>query len=72
MIKKDKLFNAIKTVPCIKKKADWSIKWINDKKSDLTKRIVAFACVEGIFFSGSFCAIFWMKKRESYAWSMFQ
>jgi ribonucleotide reductase beta subunit family protein with ferritin-like domain len=61
--KKHKLFNAIETIPCIKKKADWSLKWINDTNSDFAKRLVAFACVEGIFFSGSFCSIFWMKKR---------
>ena len=61
--KKNKQFNAIETIPSIKKKAEWSLKWIDDKNSDFTKRLVAFACVEGIFFSGSFCAIFWMKKR---------
>jgi ribonucleotide reductase beta subunit family protein with ferritin-like domain len=61
--KKHQLFNAIETIPCIKKKADWSLKWINDTNSDFAKRLVAFACVEGIFFSGSFCSIFWMKKR---------
>jgi ribonucleoside-diphosphate reductase beta chain len=61
--KKHKLFNAIETIPCIKKKADWSLKWINDTNSDFARRLVAFACVEGIFFSGSFCSIFWMKKR---------
>jgi len=60
--KKYKLFNAIETIPCIKKKADWSLKWINDE-SPFSHRVVAFACVEGIFFSGSFCAIFWLKKR---------
>lgn len=61
--KKNKLFNAIETIPCIKKKADWSLKWISDNNSSFSTRIVAFACVEGIFFSGSFCSIFWMKKR---------
>ena len=61
--KKKKLFNAIETIPCIKTKADWSLKWISDNTSSFATRIVAFACVEGIFFSGSFCSIFWMKKR---------
>ena len=60
---KNKLFNAIDTIPCITKKANWAIKWINDTNSSFAKRVVAFACVEGIFFSGSFCAIFWLKKR---------
>jgi ribonucleotide reductase beta subunit family protein with ferritin-like domain len=59
---KDNLFNAIESVPCVKKKADWALKWMSDKSSFAT-RIIAFACVEGIFFSGSFCAIFWVKKR---------
>ena len=60
---KYKLFNALKEFPCIKKKGDWSIKWINDKRSNFATRLVAFACVEGIFFSGAFCSIYWMKKR---------
>jgi ribonucleoside-diphosphate reductase subunit M2 len=60
---KTKLFEAIDNFPCIKKKADWSIKWINDKRSSFAARLVAFACVEGIFFSGSFCSIYWLKKR---------
>jgi ribonucleoside-diphosphate reductase subunit M2 len=60
---KKKLFEAIDNFPCIKKKADWSIKWINDKRSSFAARLVAFACVEVIFFSGSFCSIFWLKKR---------
>tara|TARA_Y100000768_G_scaffold386157_1_gene373889 strand:- start:1527 stop:2501 length:975 start_codon:yes stop_codon:yes gene_type:complete len=60
---KEVLFNAIEKFPCIKKKADWAIKWINDKRSSFATRLVAFACVEGIFFSGAFCAIFWLKKR---------
>ena len=58
-----KLFNAINEYPCIKKKADWAIKWIKDKRSNFATRLVAFACVEGIFFSGAFCAIYWLKKR---------
>ena len=60
---KNKYFNALNEFPCIKKKGDWAIKWINDKKSSFATRLVAFACVEGIFFSGAFCAIFWLKKR---------
>jgi len=60
---KDYLFNAIETMPCVRKKADWALKWINDKNSSFGERIVAFASVEGIFFSGSFAAIFWLKKR---------
>jgi ribonucleoside-diphosphate reductase subunit M2 len=60
---KSKLFNALENFDCIKKKADWAIKWIHDKESDFATRLVAFACVEGIFFSGAFCAIYWMKKR---------
>jgi ribonucleoside-diphosphate reductase subunit M2 len=59
---KSKLFSALQHFPCIKKKADWAIKWIQDKRSFAT-RIIAFACVEGIFFSGAFCSIFWLKKR---------
>jgi ribonucleotide reductase beta subunit family protein with ferritin-like domain len=57
------LFNAIDNFPCIKKKADWAIKWINDKRSSFATRLIAFACIEGIFFSGAFCSIFWLKKR---------
>ena len=60
---KSKLFNALNEFECIKKKGDWAIKWINDKKASFATRLVAFACVEGIFFSGAFCAIFWLKKR---------
>ena len=61
--KKGKLFNAIDTIPSVKKKADWALKWINDKTSTFGTRVIAFAAVEGIFFSGSFCSIFWLKKR---------
>ena len=57
----NKLFNAVETIPAIKKKADWAIKWINSES--FVERLVAFAAVEGIFFSGSFCSIFWLKKR---------
>ena len=60
---KTKLFEAINNFPCIKKKADWAIKWINDKRSSFATRLIAFACVEGIFFSGAFCSIYWLKKR---------
>jgi len=55
------LFNAIETVPCVKKKADWALRWIQN--GSFAERLVAFAAVEGIFFSGSFCSIFWLKKR---------
>ncbi|KAL8915149.1 MAG: hypothetical protein Q9171_000268 [Xanthocarpia ochracea] len=57
------LFNAIETIPAIRKKADWAIKWIQDKNSTFAQRLVAFAAVEGIFFSGAFASIFWLKKR---------
>ena len=60
---KDKLFNAIDNFPCIKKKSDWAQKWIHDNRSSFATRLVAFACVEGIFFSGAFCSIYWLKKR---------
>ena len=60
---KSKLFNALEEFPCIKKKGDWAIKWIQDKRSGFASRLVAFACVEGIFFSGAFCAIYWLKNR---------
>jgi ribonucleoside-diphosphate reductase beta chain len=59
---KDKLLNAIKTIPCVKTKADWGFKWITSSES-FAQRLLAFAIVEGIFFSGSFCAIYWLKKR---------
>lgn len=58
----DRLFRAIDTVPCIQKKANWAVKWIESSAS-FAQRLVAFAAVEGIFFSGSFCAIYWLKKR---------
>ena len=60
---KTKLFNAIEHFPCIKKKSDWAQKWINDNRSSFATRLVAFACIEGIFFSGAFCSIYWLKKR---------
>ena len=58
---KDQLFNAIEVFPAIKKKADWAIKWI--ESDSFAERLIAFAAVEGIFFSGAFCSIFWLKKR---------
>ena len=58
---KTKLFNAIETFPAIKKKAEWALKWI--ESPSFAERLIAFAAVEGIFFSGSFCSIFWLKKR---------
>ena len=60
-IEKDKLLHAIETVDCVKKKADWALRWIS--KGSFAERLIAFAAVEGIFFSGSFCSIFWLKKR---------
>jgi ribonucleotide reductase beta subunit family protein with ferritin-like domain len=62
-VEKDRLFNAIEHFPCIKKKSDWAQKWIRDNRSSFATRLVAFACVEGIFFSGAFCSIYWLKKR---------
>lgn len=58
---KNHLFKAIDTLPCVKKKAEWAVRWIN--KGSFAERLIAFAAVEGIFFSGSFCSIFWLKKR---------
>ena len=60
---KQELFTAVENVPCIRQKAHWAIKWMEDKGSNFATRVVAFAAIEGIFFSGSFCAIFWLKKR---------
>jgi ribonucleoside-diphosphate reductase beta chain len=60
-VEKDRLFHAIDTVPCVGKKAQWALRWINN--GTFAERLVAFAAVEGIFFSGSFCSIFWLKKR---------
>ena len=59
---KNHLFNAIDTIPAVKKKADWGLKWITSDKP-LVQRLLAFVCVEGIFFSGSFCAIYWLKNK---------
>lgn len=58
---KDYLFHAIDNIPCVKKKADWALRWIDE--GSFAERLIAFAAVEGIFFSGSFCSIFWLKKR---------
>jgi ribonucleoside-diphosphate reductase subunit M2 len=60
---KSQLFKALDNYPCIKKKADWARDWIHSKEGSFAMRLVAFACVEGIFFSGAFCSIFWLKKR---------
>ena len=62
-VEKDRLLNAIETIPIIQKKANWCFKWINDIDSEFIYRLVAFACVEGIFFSSSFCSIYWLKKK---------
>jgi len=62
-VQRDKLFNALDNFPCIQKKANWAIKWINDDNSSFATRLVAFAVVEGIFFSSSFASIYWIKKR---------
>lgn len=61
-VEKTRLFHAIDTIPVVSKKAEWALKWIESSES-FAQRLVAFACVEGIFFSGSFCAIYWLKKR---------
>ena len=59
---KDRLLNAIDTIPCVQKKAEWALRWIEN--GSFAERLIAFAAVEGIFFSGSFCSIFWLKKRN--------
>ena len=61
---KDKCLNAIREYECIREKAEWAIKWIENKNAPFAQRLIAFAIVEGVFFSGSFCAIFWLKKRN--------
>ena len=63
-VEKEKCFNAIKEFECIREKAEWAINWINDKDSPFAQRLIAFSIVEGVFFSGSFCAIFWLKKKN--------
>jgi ribonucleoside-diphosphate reductase subunit M2 len=60
---KTDLFNAIERIPCIERKASWALRWCNPTTATLSERLVAFAVVEGVFFSASFCAIFWLKKR---------
>ena len=60
---KDNLFHAIENIDCIKQKAQWAMKWMDSSKASFAERLVAFSVVEGIFFSGSFCAIYWLKKR---------
>ncbi|RAH14989.1 MAG: ribonucleoside-diphosphate reductase [Methanobacteriota archaeon] len=60
---KDHLFKALETVPSVEKKGTWALRWLDQKRASFAERLVAFAAVEGIFFSGSFCAIFWLKKR---------
>jgi ribonucleoside-diphosphate reductase subunit M2 len=60
---REHLFNAIETVPAVKKKAEWALNWISGDRASYAERIIAYASVEGIFFSGSFAAIFWLKKR---------
>ncbi|KAJ3697288.1 hypothetical protein LUZ61_000993 [Rhynchospora tenuis] len=61
-VEKTRLFSAIETLPCVARKAEWALRWI-ESSDTFAERLLAFACVEGIFFSGSFCAIFWLKKR---------
>jgi ribonucleoside-diphosphate reductase beta chain len=63
-IEKNKCFNAIEEFPCVREKATWAFKWANSKNTSFGKRLIAFSIVEGVFFSGSFCAIFWLKKKN--------
>ena len=60
---KDKLFHALENFECIKKKGEWAMKWLNSDKDSFAERLIAFAAIEGIFFSGAFCSIYWLKKR---------
>jgi ribonucleotide reductase beta subunit family protein with ferritin-like domain len=62
-VEKDRLYNAVKYFPAIKEKADWALRWIEDTESPFAQRLIAFALVEGLFFSASFCAIFWLRER---------
>ena len=62
-VEKQQAFNAVNHMPCIKKKADWCFKWIEDENAPFSQRLLAFALVEGVFFSGAFCSIFWLKER---------
>lgn len=66
-IQREYLFSAVENIPCIRKKADWALRWISDENSTFGERLVAFAAVEGIFFSGAFASIFWLKKRGKMA-----
>lgn len=63
------LFNAIETMPAVRRKAEWALQWISSDTATFGERLIAFAAVEGIFFSGSFAAIYWLKKERSHAWS---
>lgn len=63
VLEKQNLFTAVTTIDCVKNKAEWAMKWMNPASASFAERLVAFAVVEGVFFSGSFCAIFWLKKR---------
>lgn len=71
-IERDNLFNAIETMDSVRKKAVWALRWINRERASFGERLVAFASVEGIFFSGSFASIFWLKKRYLKFVFMFQ
>jgi ribonucleotide reductase beta subunit family protein with ferritin-like domain len=62
-VKKNKLLNAIQEIPCVKEKAKWAVRWIENKEEDFGTRLVAFAIIEGVFFSASFCSIYWLKER---------
>lgn len=62
-VNKDRLFNAIESIPCVQRKAEWALKWTSSARCSFAERLVAFAVVEGVFFSGSFCSVFWLKKR---------
>jgi ribonucleotide reductase beta subunit family protein with ferritin-like domain len=62
-VKKNKLLNAIQEIPCVKEKAEWAVRWIENKEEDFGTRLVAFAIIEGVFFSASFCSIYWLKER---------
>lgn len=62
---KERLFNGLETIPCIKKKGEWVYKWITSDEAPFAMRLIAFAIIEGVFFSGSFCAIFWLKERNN-------
>ncbi|KAK8953207.1 putative ribonucleoside-diphosphate reductase small chain B [Platanthera guangdongensis] len=61
-VEKHRLFHAMNTIPCVARKAQWALQWIESSES-FAQRIVAFSCIDGIFFSGSFCCIYWLKKR---------